>query len=172
MQKQPQQNNPYGSAAGAYGENAKQNAGDPREVEARALLKSAQHLQTLYDQWDEFSAERQIVEDALRYNRTLWMMFYDNAIEDDNEERTADLRSNIVNLANFVFKRTIEIQSDAERNREKLSVLININREVASGLLQSVKNDQQGSTEGKSAQTMSSAEAPAQSHASATSFSA
>lgn len=144
MQKQPPQNNPYSStagAAGAYGENAKQNAGDPREVEARALLKSSQNLQSLYDGWEEFKSDRQLIEDALRYNRTIWMMFYDTALENKDKDRPSDLRSNIINLANFIFKRTLEIQSDTSRNKEKLQVLININREIASGLLQSVQND-------------------------------
>ena len=148
MPKQPQQNNPYSSAAGAagaYGEHAKQNASNPREVEARALLKSAQHLQALYDGWNEFSEDRQLVEDALRYNRTIWMMFYDTALEDKDGDRPSDLRSNIINLANFIFKRTVEIQSDAGKDREKLTVLININREIASGLLQQVEGEEAAS---------------------------
>ena len=43
---QPRNNNPYASAAGAYGNNAQKTTNDPRELEARVLLKSAQFCRT------------------------------------------------------------------------------------------------------------------------------
>ncbi len=127
---QQQNNNPYASAAGAYGNNVLRNTPDQRELEAHVLLKSARYLEELQKDWDNVNGE--ILEETLKYNRQIWMLFYDTAIEDQDETRTNSLRSNIVNLANFIFKRSIEIMAKPEK--QKLDVLININREIAAGL--------------------------------------
>ena len=127
----PGKNNPYASAAGAYGTNAQKNSGDQRELEARVLLKSARFLQDLQNEWDGVTSE--IIEETLKYNRKIWMMFYDTALENPEGDRPNDLRSNIVNLANFVFKREIEVLAGADKT--KLDILISINREIAAGLL-------------------------------------
>ena len=123
-------NNPYSSAASAYGNNVQRTTGDQRELEAHVLLKSARFLEDLQKDWENVNGE--VLEQTLKYNRQIWMLFYDNAIEDLDEKRTNDLRSNIVNLANFVFKRSIDILAKPEK--QKLDVLININREIAAGL--------------------------------------
>lgn len=61
------------------------------------------------------------------------MMFYDTALENTEGDRPNDLRSNIINLANFIFKREVEVMSAPAK--EKLNVLISINREIAAGLM-------------------------------------
>lgn len=131
-------NNPYAKAAGVYGDNAQKNTPDQRELEARVLLKSAKMLKDLQENWAEVNTE--ILDATLRYNRQIWMMFYDTALENNEaENRPGDLRSNIINLANFIFKREVEIMADADRNPRKLDVLININKEIASGLMSGQK---------------------------------
>lgn len=128
-------NNPYASAAGAYGTNAQKNASDPREVEARVLLKSAQFLTDLQNEWE--TRPKDALEDILKYNRNIWMMFYDTAIENTEGSRPVELRNNIYNLANFIFKREIEIMARPEKS--KLDILIKINRDIAAGLMKSVQ---------------------------------
>jgi len=135
-------NNPYASAAGAYGDHAQKHTGDQRELEARVLLKSAKLLQDLQNDWENLTP--QILEETLKYNRQIWMLFYDTALENTEEGRPNDLRSNILNLANFIFKREIEILT--EPSQQKLGVLVNINREIASGLMQSMKNKESDDT--------------------------
>lgn len=124
-------NNPYSQAAGAYDQNAQQNTPDQRELEGRVLLKSARMMQDLVREWDSRTTE--ILEATLLYNRQIWMLFYDTAIGNPEGNRPNDLRSNIINLANFIFKRELEILSNPQK--DKISVLININKEVAAGLL-------------------------------------
>lgn len=124
-------NNPYASAAGAYGTNAQKTTADPRELEARVLLKSAQFMQDLQQDWDRASGQDR--EDILKYNRSIWMMFYDTALENTDGAYPDDLRANILNLSNFIFKREIDILAKPEKT--KLDILININRNIASGLL-------------------------------------
>ncbi len=123
--------NPYAKAAGAYGTHAQKHAGDPRELEGRVLLKSAGMMKDLQENWD--GATHEVIGETLKYNRQIWMMFYDTALENPDGNRPSDLRSNIINLANFIFKRELEILTDPKK--EKLDVLININREVAAGLM-------------------------------------
>ena len=128
-----QQNNPYAKAAGAYGDNAQKNTPDQRELEARVLLKSAKLIKDMQDNWADVTQE--LLQETLQYNRQIWMMFYDTALENEEGNRPGDLRSNIINLANFIFKREMEILGDKDRNAEKLDVLININKEIAAGLM-------------------------------------
>ena len=130
-------NNPYAQAAGAYGNNAQQHTPNQRELEGRVLLKAAGMIKDLQDNWEEAKKDTDLIEATLKYNRQIWMMFYDTAIENENGDRPDDLRSNIINLANFIFKRETEILADRERNPKKLDVLININNEIAGGLMSS-----------------------------------
>ncbi|MCB1563118.1 MAG: flagellar biosynthesis regulator FlaF [Alphaproteobacteria bacterium] len=124
-------NNPYAQAASAYGDNAQKHTPDQRELEARILLKSARMLKDLQDNWENVTSE--LIESTLKYNRQIWMVFYDTAVENPEGNRPNDLRSNIVNLANFIFKREIDIMADPQK--QKLDVLININHEIAAGLM-------------------------------------
>ena len=124
-------NNPYANAAGAYGSNAQKNETDQRELEARVLMKAANFMQDLQKDWDNMNGD--VLEETLKYNRKIWLMFYDTALENPEGDRPNDLRSNIVNLANFIFKREMEIL--AAPAKSKLDVLININKEIAAGLM-------------------------------------
>jgi flagellar protein FlaF len=144
-------NNTYASAAGHYDKNAQSHTPDPRELEARVLLKSAKNLIMLRDEWDNISAEG--MDDILRYNRQIWMMFVDNAASDENSERGSALRQNIASLGNFIFKHTIDILAKPEKS--KLDVLIDINREIAAGLMERPKVDP-----ALAAQSSEQAEAP------------
>lgn len=123
--------NPYASAAGTYDKHARSHATDPREVEARVLLKAAKQLQDIQNGWEGMTAEH--LDEALRYNRQIWMMFLDTAVEDKDPSRPVQLRNNIANLGNFVFKQTLDVLSDPRK--DKLNILIEINREIAAGLM-------------------------------------
>ena len=129
--------NPYAKATNAYDNHAQAHTTNQRELEGRILLKSNRNIKMLIDNWDD--RPKELLEDVLTYNRQIWMLFYDTALENKGEGHTSDLRSNIVNLANFIFKREIEIITDPKK--EKLDILININREIAAGLMTEQKND-------------------------------
>ncbi len=133
MQKKPgQPNNPYAAAAGAYDQNAKAHTPDQRELEARVLLKAAKSMQDLQQEWDVgITPER--LDEVLTYNRQIWLMFVDTALEDKDPSRPDELRNNIANLGLFVFKQTVDML--ASPKKEKLDVLIQINRDIAAGLM-------------------------------------
>lgn len=130
-----QNKNPYSQAAGAYGQQAKA-TDDQRELEAQALIKAAAEMQNLIDHWDEVSPED--LENVISYNRKLWMLFFDAAVE-NQDDRPLSLRNNIVNLCNFIFKRGLDILTDPKP--EKFSVIIEVNREIAAGLRTSIQNN-------------------------------
>lgn len=135
-QDNPPSTKDHAQAANVYGTNVQKNTPDQRELEAHVLLKSAKFLQDLQNDWDNMTPE--VLEETLKYNRQIWMMFYDTAIENPEDDRPNDLRSNIVNLANFIFKRELEILGTPKK--EKLDVLINVNREIAAGLMARQEN--------------------------------
>lgn len=124
-------NNPYAQAAGAYDQSAQNHTPDQRQLEGRVLLKAAKMIHDMQENWD--NVDNDALEDTLKYNRQIWMMFYDTALENPDGDRSDNLRSNIINLANFIFKREVDIL--AEPKKEKLDVLVNINKEIAAGLM-------------------------------------
>ena len=116
------------NAAQAYGKVARQIV-KPRELEADLLLKAASRLQAIHDGWD---TKRPELDGALLYNRKLWSIFISSVTSSDHALPVA-IRQNIANLGLFVMNQTITMMKDPRR--EQLSPLININREIAAGLL-------------------------------------
>jgi flagellar protein FlaF len=115
------------NAAQAYSSIAKK-TGSPRELEADLLLDAAARLQVVRDAWDK---KHKDLEAALINNRRLWSIFVTSVTSNDNP-LPAPVRQNIANLGLFVFKQTIAVQIDPKP--DNLVSLININRELASGL--------------------------------------
>jgi len=116
------------NAAQAYGMVAKQIA-SPRELEADLLLKAASRLQAIRDSWETSKPE---LDDALLFNRKLWSVFLTSVTSDEHPLPQA-VRQNVANLGVFVMNQTVSLMADPKPNR--LAPLININRELAAGLL-------------------------------------
>ena len=116
------------NAAQAYGAVAKQIA-NPRELEADLLLKAASQMQAVYDGWDRKRSDHDL---ALRYNRKLWTIFL-SSVTDSAHGLPVEIRQNVASLGMFVMNQTVAMLS--EPKRESLHALININRELAAGLL-------------------------------------
>jgi len=115
-------------AANAYATVAKQIA-SPRELEANLLLNAASRLQAISEAWDR---KQDDLSDALLYNRKLWTVFLTAVTENDHPLPLA-IRQNVANLGLFVINQTLSVLG--EPRPEKLRPLININRELAAGLL-------------------------------------
>jgi len=116
------------NAAQAYGSVARKVA-SPRELEADLLLKAAARLQSVQDDWEKAKPQ---LTDALLYNRKLWSIFLTSMTEPDCP-LPVEIRQNIANLGVFIVNHTFEVMN--EPRAESLRVLININREIAAGLL-------------------------------------
>jgi len=112
-------------ASQAYGSVANQTS-NPREFEANLLLDAASRLQAAKD------TAGASLNNALDYNRKLWTLLI-SAVSKDENPLDKSIRQNVANLGLFVCKQTISAQIDPKP--DNLMPLININRELAAGLL-------------------------------------
>jgi flagellar protein FlaF len=124
-------NNPYTTAAGAYGNTAA--ATDQRSLEGQVLMKSAMKLEALQKR---LQAEEPVsyaeIGETLEYNQKLWQLFVNETINPDHP-LPQDIKNSIASLGVFVFKRTKELL--AEPQASKFNILVDINRNIASGLM-------------------------------------
>jgi flagellar protein FlaF len=78
-------------------------------------------------------ASKRAMRDAVRLNWRLWTIFQAETLEDDCPLPT-EIRSNLLNLCKFVDEHTIRLLGTISPDRMK--TLIDINRNIASGLLE------------------------------------
>ncbi|MHA1567014.1 MAG: flagellar biosynthesis regulator FlaF [Alphaproteobacteria bacterium] len=125
------------NAAAGYRQPAR--AGNsPQETEGRALLEAARRLSIAQKDDDDDA-----ILTCVRLNWRLWTIFQAELTAPECTVPT-EIRQNMLNLCNFVDKRTVEIL--ATPKPELLTVLININRNVAAGLLSSQEEEQPATT--------------------------
>ncbi len=102
-------------------------ASDPRAVEAWALMKSADRLENARREKDDDE-----LRESLRINQILWTIIQTSAAEQETE-LPPDVRDNILNLSLIVDRKTFDCLGDLDR--EKLPFLIDLNRNIAMGLM-------------------------------------
>ena len=119
------------SAAQAYKSVARQTS-SPRELEASLLLQAAARLQAVQENWNSEGGVRAKLDDALLYNRKLWSVFVGD-MADASHPMPRELRQNFLNIGLFVMNHTVAMMNNPQP--ERLGSLININREIAAGLL-------------------------------------
>ena len=107
------------------------------ELESRALIKVASSLNQIKENWEQKSGD---LNDALDKNKRLWTIIA-GAMSDNSSPQPPELRQNLLSLAVFVFKRTLEIIADPKP--ESLDILININMNIARGLSEKPKPQEQ-----------------------------
>ena len=133
-----QQHNPHQSASNAYSNNRAASLGSPRAMEAQILLKAATKLNLLRTRIVNGEKPSLIeMSEALEYNRKLWVVFSDS-MNDDDHDLPVEIKNNIASLAGFVFKQTLKLT--AKPTPENFDSLMNINRQVASGLMSASKS--------------------------------
>lgn len=115
-------------AAKTYGKVANK-ISNPRELEADLLLDAARRLQMVRDAWTDNNGN---LGPALNYNRKLWT-FLISAVTNNENPLPREVRQNIANIGLFVCKQTLATLADPKP--QNLGSLININRELAAGLL-------------------------------------
>jgi flagellar protein FlaF len=117
------------NAASKYAKNAQQ-TGNPRELEAQLLMRAAAKLQAVNDGSLVKSEE---VVSAIRYNRRLWTVFGGSIGRPENP-LPVEVKQNLANLANFIVRHSMSLETSTEATAGRVGVLININREIAAGL--------------------------------------
>ena len=125
------ESNSHSSAAGAYGATA--STSDPRMLEGQILLKAALKLENLAIRLKAGEkVDFREVGEILDYNQKLWIIFVSDAA-DPAHPMPQEIKNNIASLGVFIFQRTLEVRADPVG--EKLQILININRNIAAGLM-------------------------------------
>ncbi len=125
--------NPYHNASDAYASTAA--ATDQRSLEGKILMKAALRLEQLADslsKGEQLPLEE--ISDVMEYNQKLWTVFVAETMN-DGHPLPQDIKNNIASLGMFVFKRTVDVLADTRP--EKIRALIDINRNIASGLMKS-----------------------------------
>ena len=112
--------------------------GNPTYTEAWALVEAARRMALPLEYADLNDEENKIrVRDSLRLNWRLWTIFQTELSFEDGPVPT-EIRESMLNLCNFVDKHTVDTIN--EPTPEKISTLIEINRNIANGLLTSLQN--------------------------------
>jgi len=106
-------------------------ADDPRKVEAWGLMKAATGLENACKDPEDDDALRE----ALRMNQVLWTIIQTALLEEDCP-LPAELRDNVITLSILVDRTTFSCLGDLDR--DKVPFLINLNRQLAMGLLEGV----------------------------------
>jgi flagellar protein FlaF len=109
-------------------------AGNPRRTEAWALTEAARRLNEAA-QADPLDPVALLT--AARLNWRLWTIFQAEMASPDCM-LSVEIRQNMIALCNFVDKATVDLISSP--HARKVNVLVNINREIAAGLLASAQN--------------------------------
>ena len=101
-----------------------------RETEARVLTQAALKLQECQENWDSENRDAKL-EEALRYNQKIWSIFQTELAREDNP-LPKQITMNLLRLSSFIDKRILE--TIASPSADKLTAVININRNIAAGL--------------------------------------
>ena len=121
--------NPYASQQRAALENA-----PPQAAEGYALIELARRLDDAAKTPEDIQRIREIV----RLNWRVWTIFQAELVHPECQTPNP-IRENLINLSNFIDKRSAELIGEPEA--PKLAVLININRQIGAGLLGNPSDD-------------------------------
>lgn len=104
-----------------------------RDVEAAVLTKAALKLKECQDNWDTHDRDEKL-DVALKFNQRIWSLFQGELAKEDNPLPT-ELKANLLSLSAFIDRRIFETM--AYPTPDKLTIIININNNLAAGLRES-----------------------------------
>jgi len=103
-----------------------------REIEAAVLNRAALKLKECQNNWNSDDRDERL-EAALQFNQQIWTIFQGELVKADNP-LPKQIRQNLLALGAYIDKRIFEIM--AFPSPEKLDIVIDINRNIAAGLIQ------------------------------------
>ena len=107
--------------------------GNPRQNEAWALIEAARQIAAVIQFGDlSTNEDREKFREALRLNLRVWTIIQAEQLVGENQ-LPAPIRQNILTLCKFIDQHTME--AIINPNAERAVALIDINRNIASGLL-------------------------------------
>jgi flagellar protein FlaF len=121
----------YNSPLQAY-ETVNKTTMSGREIEATVLNQAALKLKECQDNWNADDRDERL-DAALNFNQQIWSILQGELVKTDNP-LPQQIRQNLLALSAYVDKRIFEIM--AFPSPEKLNIVIEINRNIAAGLIQ------------------------------------
>ncbi len=109
-----------------------------RELEASVLSRAGLMLKQVRDNWDDADRDQKLLQ-AVKFNQKVWS-FFQAELSDPDNPLPRNLKEDILNLSLFIDKRLFEVL--AYPDPEKLSIVIDINFNIASGLRTKVGEEQ------------------------------
>jgi flagellar biosynthesis activator protein FlaF len=106
-----------------------------RELEASVLIAAAMKLKQCQDNWSARDRNAKL-DEALKYNQLIWTVFQSELIRPDNP-LPRKIREDLLSLSAFIDKRVFAVMSYP--SPDKLTILININLNIAAGLREAAK---------------------------------
>lgn len=101
-----------------------------RELEASVLTRAGLVLKSVKENWDAPDRNDKLLE-AIKFNQKVWS-FFQAELSDPENPLPVNIKQDILNLSIFIDKRLFEIM--AFPDQEKLSIVIDINFNIAAGL--------------------------------------
>ena len=111
-------------------ESINQSTTSGREIEAAVLTKAARKLKLCQNNWDADDRPANL-DLALKFNQRIWSIFQGELVREDNP-LPRKLKVDLLSLSAFIDRRIYEIIADPAP--EKLTIIININNNIAAGL--------------------------------------
>jgi len=121
----------YSSLLQAY-ETVNKTTMSGHEIEASVLNQAALRLKECQESWDAEDRDERL-DAALNFNQQIWSILQGELVKAENP-LPRQIRQNLLTLSAFIDKRIFEIM--AFPSPEKLNIVIDINRNIAAGLIQ------------------------------------
>lgn len=102
-----------------------------REIEGQVLTQAAHKLRECQNNWDAIDRDEKL-DEALRFNQRVWSIFQEELVREDNP-LPKPLRRDLLRLSTFIDRRIFETM--AFPSPDKLTAVININENIAAGLM-------------------------------------
>jgi flagellar protein FlaF len=109
----------------------RQETSSGRTLEASVLMRAAQKMKDCQNHWDSEDRETQFNE-VIRLNQMIWSIFQGELSQDENP-LPMEIKRQLLTLSVYVDKTIFEAM--ANPTPEKLTTLININQNIAAGLM-------------------------------------
>jgi flagellar protein FlaF len=104
-----------------------------KNLEASVLIRAAQKLKDCQERWEAEDRESRLNE-AMRFDQMIWSIFQGELSREENP-LPADIKRQLLTLSAYIDRTIFETM--ANPSPEKLTVLININQNIAAGLMAS-----------------------------------
>jgi flagellar biosynthesis activator protein FlaF len=106
-----------------------------REIEASVLITAAMKLKQCQDNWSAKDRNKRL-DEALKFNQLVWTIFQGELAKPENP-LPKKIREDLLSLSIFIDKRIFHVMSYP--SQEMLTILININLNIAAGIRDSSK---------------------------------